>query len=446
MSPLPALRCAPFIRLAILISVAALSCAGCRGTDDVRAFTPARQTRTVRAASVDGPDFRLLVDRGTAAEAADYARHIERLTGFSSVGTLDTLLDFAGHGSLTARDLETLTPDALASRLPDRALSVRFLARPRDYAWRKLVRLAIDPGSPAGRRGLDAAYVLFNVFQPRSDAAADPFEACAASPGRCSPHTQVMLTRRDPAPGADAAFWLAFGSTGTGAARTDHLMAAFDGGDQAGGDARDGTRPYYLPGACAQCHGGSAAQARLNLLDTHHWFDRVEHDEDVAGLRGASRHGVLFDGGVDAGSARFAAVLDVVARLNRHVRDQNARVGGAGFALRAVERWLALHDGKAPHPDLVMRALPPPSLNPAARQWSDTPDDRALLTNLNRHCAACHRTVDFHVFDKEAVFQRRASMARRVELGPLRPGGMPQDRSLDPAVAAEIARQLRAMR
>ena len=97
----------------------------------------------------------------------------------------------------------------------------------------------------------------------------------------------------------------------------------------------------------------------------------------------------------------------MLRRLNEHIGAQNAGVGGEDFGFRAVDRWLTVHAGSSASADLIARALPPPAGQPAARQWQDTPEDRALLGQLNRFCFRCHSSVAYHVFDKEAVFQRR---------------------------------------
>ena len=99
--------------------------------------------------------------------------------------------------------------------------SVGGAAATKDLGWRKIVRLAIDSGSPAGRKGLEALYLLFNVFQPRAEITADPFETCRSSGVRCSASNQVILVPREVQPGEDAVFWLVFDDAASGGARTD---------------------------------------------------------------------------------------------------------------------------------------------------------------------------------------------------------------------------------
>ena len=450
-------RCA-LIRLAVAVGGALVASAACRQpAPPPPRFKPTSPLQTVRAAARGGQDLRLLVDEGDADSAADYARYIEQEISFPVDGTLDDLLRFCGFDTVTGRELETRPSRDLMAGYPDRLLASRFFAPKisdvsgiggpagsKDLGWRKLVRLTVSPNAPAATRGIAAAYLLFNVFQPRAEIGSDPFEPCSRIPSRCSANNQVILVPQTVRTDRDALFWLVFENAAAGGRRTDHLSATFDGGDEASTSGGNPVKPYFLPDACAQCHGGSAATAKLNYLDSDHWFDRIRAGDDFADLA-ASPNGVVFDGGRDTTAPHFTEAFAVLRRLNEDIRAQNAGVGGEDFGLRAVDRWLAVHADHATFADLIARALPPPAGHPAARQWQDTPEDRALLGQLNRFCFRCHSSVAYHVFDKEAVFQRRDGMARRVERGPLRPGGMPQDRTLEPAVSAELAGRLRKM-
>jgi len=448
----------PRRRLARTLGAALVIAAACRQPPaPPPRFKPTSPLQTVRAAAQGGQDLRLLVDEGDPDSAADYARYIEQELGFPVTGTLDDLLRFCGLAAPGARELETRPSRELMAAHPERLLVSRFFAptisdvsgiggpaAAKDLGWRKLVRLTVAPDAPAGTRGIAAAYLLFNVFQPRGEIGSDPFEPCSRTESRCSANNQVILVPRTVETGRDALFWLVFENAAAGGRRTDHLAATFDGGDEASRSGGNPVKSYFLPDACGQCHGGSAATAKLNYIDTDHGFDRTLPGNDFADLA-AHRNGVILDGGKDTTSLQFTDAFAVLRRLNEDIRAQNAAVGGEDFGLRAVERWLAVHTASTAFADPVTRALPPPAAQPAARQWQDTPEDRALLGQLNRFCFRCHSSVAYHVFDKEAVFQRRESMARRADRGPLRPGGMPQDRTLDPGASADLAARLRRM-
>ena len=445
-------------RGAVAVAVVLVTAAACRQPAPPARFKPTSILQTVRAAAHAGEDLRLLVDEGNAESAADYALYLEQELGFPVAGALDDLLRFCGFEGLTARELETRPSRELMARYPDRLLASRFFAprisdvsgiggpaASKDLGWRKLVRLTVPSNAPAAARGIAAAYLLFNVFQPRVEIGSDPFEPCSRVPSRCSISNQVILVPQTVQTGRDALFWLVFENAATGGRRNDHLSATFDGGDEASRRGGNPVKRYFLPNACAQCHGASAATAKLNHLDSDHWFDRTLAGDDFADLA-ASPNGVVFDGGKDATVAQFAEAFEVLRRLNEEIRKQNAGVGGEDFGFRAVDRWLVVHADGAAFADPIARALPPPAGQPAARQWQDTAEDRALLGQLNRFCFRCHSSVAYHVFDKEAVFQRRDGMARRAERGRLRPGGMPQDRTLEPGVSADLAARLRRMK
>lgn len=449
-----------YTRVVLPIALLTTLCCACRGSEPAAApFQPALRLQTLRTSSTGTNDLELVADQGTPAEAAAYARHIERAIGFPASGSLDALLVYCGYSALTGKYLETGSPDTLMDGASGRLLALRFLApgisdlstvggppATKDIGWRKLVRLFVDPASPGGMRGIGSVFVLFNVFQPRSELSRDPFASCEQNPKRCAASVQVILVPRAHQSGSDAVYWLAFDSSAEGYRRTDHLSAVIDGGDQASRTDGSPEKPHYLPAACAQCHGASAAEGRLNYLDSDYWNDRIQPGDDFEDIGVRSSNGVLFDGGRDTTSPEFVRAFDVLTRLNEEIRSQNAATVRPGFALRAVEHWLDLHASRPGFADPVSRALPPLPERPAARVWQDTPEDRALLNHLNRYCSRCHNTVSFHMLDKEAVFQRKDAMARRVEAGALRPGGMPLDRVLDPPAVRELSARLRALR
>jgi len=391
-----------------------------------------------------------MVDQGDPSESAVYYAYLEQQLGIPAAASLDEVIAYAGYSGVTGRQLETTEPDDLMAQFPGEVLALRFFA-PKiidvsqadgDRGWRKVVRLLVRDRSPAAARNIQAMFLLFNVFQPKNDVGTDPFGPCLTDGRRCSQNNQVMLTPSSPAPGADTAYWLVFERADVGGGkRTDNLQASFDGGDQSTGSS---VRPYYVPHACAQCHGGSQSTAKLNLLDSDHWFDRVQSDDDFVDVADKSV-GVLFDGGVDTKAPRFNEVFRVLRSLNQEIRDQIAGAGGEDFNLRAADTWLRVHSSSVAFAPLAARALLPPATNPTARVWSDTPADRDLLGRLNRYCYRCHSSIAYHVFDKQAVFARRNGMIRRIERGASQPGGMPQDRILDKDTVSDLVARLRAL-
>ena len=122
--------------------------------------------------------------------ARDYALHVQERTGFPADGTIQDLLAFCGYAHLKARNLETSTPATLMASIPGRFSATRFfapdLAEPPDaqagsankyLAWRTVVRLVVEAGSPAAARGLGSIYLLFTVFQPTADLSPDTIRA-----------------------------------------------------------------------------------------------------------------------------------------------------------------------------------------------------------------------------------------------------------------------------
>src|SRR5205814_8027397 len=113
------------------------------------------------------------------------------------------------------------------------------------------------------------------------------------------------------------------------------LQASFDAvAPEVGTGLPQPVKDYFVPIACGQCHGGlnlnqttgekevEFARQKVNFLDTDHWFDRVQDGDDFAFLREES-FGVLFDGGKDETTAKFAAAFDVLRRLNAETKEQN---------------------------------------------------------------------------------------------------------------------------
>ena len=443
--------------LALFLALASTVLAGCKREPPPTSGPPSPRSSaqqrlfTVRASDPTGQKLDLLVDQGDAEEAKQYYAQLAVELGVPPDGNLDSLIQFVGYNNVTARQLELWTPTELKGSLGDDAEMVRFFApkivdvsKPDgDLGWRSVVRLRVKPNSPAAAKKLDALFLLFNVFQPRADVGKDPFEPCIKDVARCSQNNQVILTVGEPAAGGPTAYWLVFETASVaGGKRTDHLKATFDGGDQASTETGSAVKQYFVPAACAQCHGSSEATAKINALDSDHWNDRIQPGDDFAEIKAAGK-GVFVDGGTDPSSDAFKQVFAALTKINTEARDQIAKADGEDFHLRAVNGWLNLHKNSVDFAPPVARALPP--ANTSDRVWMDTQSDVRLLTLLNQYCYRCHSNVAYHVFDKQAVFIRRNSMIRRIKSGPQNPGGMPQDRRLPAPVAEELIKLLSAM-
>lgn len=310
------------------------------------------------------------VDPGDPVEAASYYAQLESDLG-ASLTTFNQVLHYLGYTGLRGGDLESLDPSILmdpaalvgavrqdefkkavahTSLVADDILSTRFLApRVTDVpvksgqtkpGWRKIVRLRARHGSPAYTRGLSSAWLLFNVFA--NDAR--PFESRSSN-------NQVMLIRADGVTSLKPAYWMVFAgfdrASGDGG-RIDYLNAGFD---RRHPGVASGSK-YYLPQACAECHGGLSGgqpaydRASLNYLDTDHWIESTRDDFKAID----PRLGVLVDGGPDTTTEQFKRAFRVIYTLNTEIRAQNAETNGPGrdrLQLQAVDRWLRVHEGNA---------------------------------------------------------------------------------------------------
>ena len=423
----------------------ALSLLGCQKKPIVQTPSTFDTQEILKVRKSSGPESnpQILISTGNPAEAARYAQHIKDDLQIDLDANLDSVISFCGYSGLTAREIEITPSDQLMARFPGDVISSRFFAPKiidvsnaggpatgKPLGWRKVVRLSTKTGSLAAAKGISSMFLLFNVFQDRTNVASDPFALCATDPTRCSKNNQAMLIVGSPQAGKDTAYWLVFETASvSGGKRTDNLVASFDGGDFPAIPSATPLQPYYIPRACAECHGGSSSQAKLNYLDSDHWNDRVQDGDDFPIVRTNSSNGVVFDGGRDTTSTGFKSAFSAVKTLNTEIRDQNRTAGGEDFQLRAVENWLALHATNIDFLPPIDRAIPPPASNPGAHVWNRAnPDDEATLKLLDQFCFRCHSSVIYHVFDKEAVFQRKDSIARRLDSGT-----MPQDRILDTA-------------
>jgi hypothetical protein len=391
-----------------------------------------------------------MVDPGTATEAEEYYGELEAELGATFRKFNDILL-YYGYAGLTGRHLEDLEPEtlmdpsALLKAVPTPAfqeavkavplltgdiLAARFFApKITDVAlspssvvlgWRKVLRLRARDGSKAKERGLSAAWLLFNVFSNE----VRPFETK-------SKNNQAMFVRAASSSLTRPVYWLVFGTVanpdGNGD-RIDFLTASFD----ARSDKIVEGGKYYVPRACADCHGGlignkpNYPKAKLNYLDTDHWFDRTK--DDFQAINPAL--GVVFDGGTATSTAQFKRAFGVIYKMNEEIREQNSILGDPNaFQLRAVNKWLELHKDNIGFVDMFDRSLTP--VVAGGQQWIKTnPIDAQLLPLLNTYCYRCHSSLRYHVFDKELVKTRRTAMVNRLTLATTEKAAMPQDRDL----------------
>lgn len=408
----------------------------------------------------------ILVNPGEEAEAIKYYQRLQnrielQLLDASNNPTanLDQLINHFGFQGISAKDLEELPSfalmpsddaafDALAAQVTDpvafktlltlesfendNVLVSRFFApkivdysalQPFTPGWRKLVRLKALPGSPAFNANLSEAYILFNFV--RADAAADPFES------NTSKNNQVILVPRTFSKGVDdSAYFMVFLE-----------KPAYTLGFALEGVAFDlpalKQDKYFVPGACAQCHGHDARSgdlspkpadgvfrsARVNYLDTDQWHDMVRHDFPHVS---ASANGGVFDGGKLTTDPAYKAAFDVIRKLNLGARDQNRTVDTTDFKIAGAEKWLSLHATSGDPVPFDERTLSLSGLT-----WNmANPDERDLLDTLNRYCFRCHSSIRYNVFDKQSTADASFGMEVRLRLKPDNTRYMPNGRIL----------------
>jgi hypothetical protein len=399
------------------------------------AASPARPAP--RAPAAESGSFRLFhlvtaksgptikVTRGTAEEARQYLADASvplKIRLVLRETTIDQILQYIGRGDLRAADLEQRTGtggDVLTTRFFAPKIIDVSGKTPLTYGWRKIIRLASRDGSLAKQAGISTFYLLFNF------ASTEP----RFPEGKNAGQIQAILVPTYPRPAAHRdLYFLVFnalnGKCPDGTACPpgtlgDHLNASFDFAT-AGPGQND---QYFLPRSCGQCHGTTQADqrgAKINYLDTDHWLDRVQPGDDFPLVRPQD---VLVDGGEPA----FAAIR----RFNEEIRDQNAAVGTT-FQLAAVRNWLDRHRTNSGHLAPIDRPIPPATAGGPI--WTKgNPVDEALLPLLNRNCFRCHSSINYHVFDKQAVLTRTGLMASLIGSG-----SMPQDRRLPDATKRQM--------
>jgi hypothetical protein len=404
----------------------------------------------------------LKVDPGSPDDAQRYYQAIAAKFPSLSQRCLNTnlilcgipeVLAYFGFAPLRPTDLQRLAPEVLmdysallrAVSNPqdfrdfppigrDELLVTRFFAPkimspkvlpPREFGWRKVLWFKARSGSGAARDGLAELYLLFNFGSPQPK----------FPEGKDAGQIQAMVTPRYPTADHYSAYFFVFNSLTGKCPEADaqgnivvkdctpaqiglHLTASFDANFLP-------QRNYYIPTACAQCHGSSGdgkVGARINQLDTDHWYDKVKYPQGE--FSQVARNDVL----VGAGGRAMKTIYE----LNTRIRAQNAAIAEDSFQTRAADKWLALHADCKDRPaecadqhfEPLLRGFKKPGSNTV---WSNsTSTDPQLLTGINLNCYRCHSTIRFHVFEKKTVFDRRSLLQSR-----LRGGSMPPDRTLD---------------
>jgi len=375
-------------------------------------------------------DLKLTVRPGNPEDADRYYNTIRTaLSGFPIArlqdSTITDMFGYFGYNRLSPVDAEQLDPAALMKeglspgvKVGD-VLVTRFFAPkiinvgapqvngvPRfGFGWRKVLRFRALDGSNARRAGLDAFFLLFNF------ASNDPVFPAGKRAGQIQGILQPVYggTHRD-------LYFLVYEALD--AANPQRVRAFLEASFDLV-NAGDNSK-YYVPIACAQCHGSEVANekgAKVNYLDTDHFIDRT--GDDFKKVNPAS---VIVDG---------APAYDTFRALNTAIVAQNEAVGGKGkFAWLAGMKWLELHAKNSPDAN---RHVPPLRrgfvANAGDKVWTaGNAVDEQLLPMLNQYCYRCHSSVRYHVFQKQVVFDRKDRLKGYVS-GDL----MPQDRKFDAA-------------
>ena len=329
--------------------------------------------------------------------------------------------------------------------------------------WRKLARLPPRSGSRGSDANLRYGLILFNFKKATADQ--DPFAENESG------NNQVILVPNSfDSKTEDAAYFAVDQKKSLGYPLGLFLGADFDlpghaAYQSSGGVAADSQ--YFVPTSCAACHGHGDSQgapdatsqkfnlAKPNYLDTDQWYDWM--DFDYHGVAG-SLHDVVFDGGKDHGDATYRRAFNVMSAINLGIKADVERAepaaGGPSFALRAVNKWLALHAvdsttglaSDALRKPYSIRAL----ADIAGGGWDPAnAKEMRLLRLLDNHCFRCHSSMIYNVFDKPAVDARAKTMRTLLNTvmtdakkNPLPGYAMPQGRVLPGATRAEMSKLL----
>lgn len=485
--------------LTILAAAASVPSAFAESEADVLKRALLIQSQRLQAADAGKPhDFASVRVNpgGEKKDAEDYYRQIAALIKFQDLlkSDLTGLLAYLGFEGLQAVDMElldsaTLMPkskaefDHLASQVndpgtfkskrslndfaKDKVLVSRFFApkivnfdappnpecpvlkpdckqNPYKAGWRKLFRLVPLAKSDAEKGNIGEAYILLNYFQADAQKSPFPEKSDGVKKETQSVNNQIILVPKSrKSKDDDAAFWIVYQPNSEGYKLGYALNAAFDIVDPGTGKTQD----YFVPTACAQCHGHDDINdkqgpvprpfkfAKANYLDTDQWYDMV--DFDFPGTKN-SDFDVVYDGEKNHKTKKYAAAVGVIAKLNEQIKKQNeesARPDKSDqFKILAVTKWLQLHKtNPQPESSVFKRSI-------GSKKWDQKKGvDANLLPQLDRFCFRCHSTVRFDVFDREAVKVKAKSGVASIYV---KFGVMPQGRKLSDQQRIDLVKLL----
>lgn len=417
---------------------------------------------------VSSPDIGILISPGNAVAAKAYYKRIAPKLGVKDtekdLSTLTFLLNHFGVKQ-TAEQFELATPSELMTAFPnDQILASRFFApkivdfnspgkdpkQPFKAGWRKLVRIVALPGSNAEKAGLAAVYILFNYVQQNPND--NPFPDAKFKVE--SFNTQAIIVPKNFKKGEeDSAFFLDYASRKEKYKISLALNAAFDTPPPE--DPKKTKKDYFVPVACAQCHGhdqddeegikGAFPYIKVNYLDSDQWYDMASFGDFPFMENGP--FDVLLDGGKDHTSQQYKNAVNVLRKINGLIRQQNSdssRENGIDrFKIKAVEKWLSVHETNDAPVKPVDRAL---DLGNGAAVWKNVGDEPRLLALLDRYCFRCHSSIIYNVFDKQGVLDRRNKIINRIQLPSTNKNHMPQGRVLDDPTITEFVKYMQNLK
>jgi hypothetical protein len=472
-------------RFGATVSTAALGLSLLLAADALVAdpLQPDHQRRRIHGSWFDHPHAH--VAGGNETEARAYYRKIAEPghLGFQTPATIENssikdLLVYFGFSNVSASDLHRLSSEQLmALGAEGEILATTFFA-PKisrvdtpapatpvgGFGWRKLVRFKARAGSAADTKGMDSLFFLQNNFA--ASPSVSPFDASQADK-TVALFNQAIVTRKAGSGPYNnkkrALFFFAYNSLvkcrdasgGAKSCEANDVPITTGGTFQDDGalgfklkasfDVRNpetetqGKEFYFVPRSCEDCHGRVRFNAKLNYLDTDHWFDRVKPNYGLSDPRfsqedfTALTRDVLPDGGPDPTTEKFKKAFDVIRKLNREMRAQNVDAATnsdvaapVNFPIRAVTKWLALHD---PALADATKPVPPFRRGFGTKPWDPANDDeRTLLYFFNRYCFRCHSSIKYHVFERSEVLRLKGDIADRVTELTDPKLWMPQDR------------------